>query len=216
MNEQTRLNELRLYKILDTTSEKVFDDLTALASLICEAPISLISLIDEKRQWFKSRHGLDATETPRELAFCAHAIQDDKVMVVEDACDDDRFYNNPLVTNYPNIRFYAGAPLRVASGAAIGTLCVIDRKPRTLTPTQLQALEILRNSVVSQLELRRASDDLRELQSVLPMCAWCRKVKTSDNSGNEVWQPLHDYVANLTPVTHGICAGCERSFIGRI
>ncbi|MES2606524.1 MAG: GAF domain-containing protein [Pseudomonadota bacterium] len=213
--EMHRLSELRLYKILDTANEKVFDDLTALASLICEAPISLISLVDDKRQWFKSRHGIAATETPRDQAFCAHAIEGDGVMVVEDACEDERFVDNPLVTDYPNIRFYAGAPLRVNSGAAIGTLCVIDRKPRTLTPTQLQALEVLRNAVVSQLELRRASDDLRELQSVLPMCGWCRKVRTDDKDGKAVWQPLHDYVASLTPITHGICTSCERSFLGR-
>jgi GAF domain-containing protein len=210
-NESKRLQTLELYRIMDTASEKAFDDLTALASTICEAPISLVSLVDDKRQWFKSRHGLDATETPRDQAFCAYAIFSDEIMVVEDASKDARFENNPLVTGDPRIRFYAGAPLRVASGASLGTLCVIDRVPRKLSQLQLQALATLRDAVISQLELRRTLADLEAIQRIVPMCAWCRKVRISDEAGDAaVWQPLHEYVAAQSVVSHGICQSCTK------
>ncbi|MDA1302620.1 MAG: GAF domain-containing protein [Proteobacteria bacterium] len=111
--ERERLRVLELYEVMDSASEEVFDNLTRLAATICEAPISLISLVDDRRQWFKSRVGLDATETPRDQAFCAHAIEDDSLMVVEDATLDRRFADNPLVRGDPNIRFYAGMPLGV-------------------------------------------------------------------------------------------------------
>ncbi len=208
-NESNRLNVLRLYRILDTTSEKAFDDLTHLASTICGTPISLVSFVDEKRQWFKSHEGLAVNETPREQAFCAHAIQYSEIMIVEDTRLDKRFLQNPLVTGEPNIRFYAGAPLQVASGARLGTLCVIDRVPRTLSDTQILALETLRDAVVAQLELRRAVNDLRTIHDIIPMCAWCRSVRIDNQvkEGTE-WQPLHEYVATLAPVTHTICPTC--------
>jgi GAF domain-containing protein len=209
-NEKHRINDLRLYRILDTAAEKTFDDLTGLASVICGAPISLISLVDEHRQWFKSHHGLDVAETPRDQAFCDHAIRSDQIMVVEDAQADSRFANNPLVTGEPKIRFYAGAPLTVGSGTSLGTLCIIDREPRTLSDTQRQALGVLRDAVVSQLELRRAIYDLGALQKIIPMCAWCRNVRIEDPTTEDiVWQPLHEYVAKTSPVTHGICPVCK-------
>ncbi len=210
--ENHRLDDLRLYKIMDTAAEKAFDDLTALASVICGAPISLVSFVDDQRQWFKSHHGLDASETPREQAFCAHAILGDQIMVVEDALRDSRFADNPLVTGAPNIRFYAGAPLTVASGSSLGTLCIIDQQPRSLSDTQLKALAVLRDAVVSQLELRRAVDDLRAIQNIIPLCAWCRKVRIKDEGEQAAqWQSLHDYVASMSPITHGICPGCMES-----
>lgn len=209
-SEINRLRELRLYRVLDTAAEKIFDDLTGLASAICGSSISLISLVDEHRQWFKSHHGLDATETPREYAFCAHAIQSDALMIVEDAQKDERFANNPLVLGDPNIRFYAGMPLVMRSGSALGTLCVIDSKPATLSDEQKNALAVLRNAVVSHLELRRARYDLEDLQKVLPMCAWCRKIRTEEEPDTPaIWQPLHEFVANLGEVTHGICPECK-------
>lgn len=159
--EEQRLEELRSYGVLDTLPQQAYDDITYLAARICGCPIALMSLIDEERQWFKSRVGLEAGETSRELAFCAHAIlEPDRLLVVPDARRDERFAGNPLVISEPSIRFYAGAPLKTSSGQALGTLCVIDRQPRELSRDDRHALAALSRQAMAQLELRRAVAEL--------------------------------------------------------
>ena len=158
-NEEQRLAEFLSYDILDTEAEALFDELTLLASQICDTPIALISLVDPDRQWFKSRIGLDATETSRNVAFCAHAILQKDVFEVSDASLDKRFSDNPLVAGDPNIRFYAGAPLMTPSGHAIGTLCAIDKVPKVLTDEQKTSLQTLGHAVMSHLELRRKNKE---------------------------------------------------------
>lgn len=159
-NEIKRLKVLWQYEVLDTVPEEVFDDLTELAARICNAPIALISLVDEDRQWFKSRVGMTPQETSRDVSFCAHAIRGEGLFIVPDATQDSRFARNPLVTSDPKIRFYAGAPLITPDGHALGTLCVMDNVPRELRLDQQQALRVLARHVMTQLELRRHGKEL--------------------------------------------------------
>ncbi|RXH56863.1 GAF domain-containing sensor histidine kinase [Granulicella sibirica] len=157
--EEARLAALKRYSVLDTMPEMGYDDVTRLASFICDTPISLVSLVDADRQWFKSVQGLPIRETPREESFCALTLGTAETLIVEDATADPRFRNNSLVFGDPNIRFYAGAPIVEPGGEVLGTVCVIDTKPRVLEPRQIAALEALARQVMTLLELRRTIDD---------------------------------------------------------
>jgi len=167
-SEAARMAALRGYRLLDTADEPEFDSIVREAAEALRAPIALISLIDERRQWFKARVGLDVLETPRSMSFCAHAIQGRDTMVVPDATKDDRFRDNPLVVDDPSIRFYAGAPLETADGHRLGTLCVIDRVPRPgVSDTDRAVLSSLAAKVISAFEARKAresrsDDDARD------------------------------------------------------
>lgn len=161
--DEQRLVRLRELGILDTLEEEAYDDLTMLAAQICQTPIALVSLVDRDRQWFKSHHGLAARETPRDIAFCAHAILDDKLFVINDSANDVRFRDNPLAVGAPFVKFYAGAPLIFEPGIRLGTLCVIDSRARSLSPEQERALGALARQVVSQLKLRLRIKELQQL-----------------------------------------------------
>jgi PAS domain S-box-containing protein len=159
-DEARRIKHLREYGVLDTPPEQGLDELTALAAQICETPIALISLVDENRQWFKATFGLEMVESPRNTSFCSYALDQRELFIVPDAAQDERFAQTPLVTGEPHIRFYAGAPLVGPEDTALGTLCVIDRVPRTLTELQKQALQVLARQVMAHLELRRQTREL--------------------------------------------------------
>ncbi len=212
-NETKRLDALIRYQILDTPAEQAYDDFAFLASTICQTPIALMSFVDGDRQWFKARLGIDATETPREQAFCAHTILGGDVLVVEDATRDERFAGNALVTGDPRIRFYAGAPLIDQRGNALGSICVIDSRPRTITAEQNQALMALARQVMSLLESRRTSaelasalTDLKTLHGLLPICSHCKGVRDDDG----YWQEIDTYLKVHTEadLTHSICPAC--------
>lgn len=171
-NEEARLTALRAYDILDTGPEKSFDDLTSLASHVCETPIALISLVDSDRQWFKSKVGLELSETSRDIAFCSQAIEEPDLFVVPDAVKDERFSSNPMVISEPKIRFYAAVPVFTSDGQhALGTLCVIDREPRDLDANQREALRALARQVQAQLELRLSLRREQELARIDPLTA---------------------------------------------
>jgi len=201
-NESARLEDLRGYSILDTLPEKEYDDISYLASQICGTPISLISLVDENRQWFKSHHGLDATETPRENAFCAHAINDqEEVLVVPDSRLDKRFFDNPLVVDDPHVVFYAGVPLVSAKGYALGTLCVIDHEPRYLNESQIEALRILGRQLMVLLTLRISLVDLEKKNNDIgESIDYARKIQHSIFPETEdIEKHLRDFVLYYQP-----------------
>ena len=193
-DEEERLNALNRLEILNTLEEQAYDDLTLLAAQICDTPIALVSLIDKDRQWFKSHHGLDARETPRDVAFCAHAIHGDELFLVNDSDNDERFHDNPLVTDAPHVKFYAGFPLYIEGKYPVGTLCVIDNHARDLTELQKKALQALSRQVVSQLELRLKVKQLMVLDDT--------KDKFISMVSHELRTPLTSIVGSLSLVTN--------------
>lgn len=211
--ERARLDALRRYNILDTAPESHFDDLTSLVAHICQVPIATLTLLDERRQWFKSRRGLSLTETPREHSFCTHAIETPQPLIIPDALADARFMHNPLVTGAPHIRFYLGVPLVTMDGHAIGTLCAIDRAPRELAEAQLSAMQALARQAMALIEQRRtmrelaeALDRVRSLEGLLPICAYCHQIRDEDG----VWHKLERYISERSNVefSHGMCQVC--------
>lgn len=202
-NEQDRLAELRKYDILDTEPEGAFDGMVQVARYICQTPIAAISLVDEQRQWFKAIVGLDVTQTSRDVAFCAHAILQDEPLVVPDAMLDERFADNPLVAGAPDIRFYAGVPLVTSGGHRLGTICVIDRVPRTLEKEQLDAVKTLADSVMAHLELRLSHkkmrvylDDLQLAASIFESASEAMLITDADNrivTANPAFSTLTGY-----------------------
>ena len=206
-NEDERQRALDSYQILDTESEEAYDDFTFLASQICETPIALISLIDKERQWFKSKVGLNVDETSRDLAFCAHAILKNEVLVVPDATRDNRFADNLLVLEDPKIRFYAGAPLYTPDGFNLGTLCVIDRAPRQIDKKHVASLNALSRQIVAQLELKKALSTITTLSGLLPICSYCKQIR--DN--NDSWHGLESYITEHSDAefSHSVCPSCH-------
>ncbi len=211
--EADRLEALRQYRILDTPAEQSYDDITAIAAFICDVPIALICLVDAKRQWFKSKIGLDISETERDISFCTHAILDSRIMIIHDAQRDERFVNNPLVTRVKGIRFYAGVPLVTPDGHSIGTLCVVDYQPRELTEKQIEMLNALSRQVVMQLEQKRISTQLAEaldkielMEGLTPICSYCKGIR--DDEG--YWSTVEKFIQHYSDVTfsHGVCDRC--------
>jgi len=212
-NEAERLAALKEYRVLDTGTEQPYDDITILAAHICEVPIATISLVDEARQWFKAKVGMSRRQTPREIAFCAHTILQREPFMVRDAKKDRRFADNDMVTGEPHIRFYAGFPLINQQGLAMGTLCAMDRKPRELTARQEKAMQALVRQIMALLEFRRVSvhladalNHIKTLQGLLPICAWCKRVRDDEGYWDQVEAYLHKYTG--IDFTHGICPEC--------
>jgi len=211
--EADRIAALEQYQVLDTPPEQSYDDITALAAYICDVPIALVSFVDKDRQWFKSKVGLKVNETSRDVSFCAHAILDQKVMVVNDALNDERFSDNQLVTCAPNIRFYAGVPLVTPDGHPLGTLCVIDHRPRELSDDQIKTLESLARQVVAQLELQRVSAQLaaaleriKIMEGLIPICSYCKGIRNDEG----YWSTVEKFITHFSDVefTHGVCDRC--------
>lgn len=201
VNETERLEALHSYQVLDTDPEQALNDLVQLSAFICGTPISLISLIDDERQWFKARTGVDVLQTPREYSFCQYAMRANDVYEVPDMAADARFANNPLVTGDPHIRFYAGAPLLTPEGQPLGTLCALDTMPRQLSPDQREALRVLARQVMTHLELRRTNllleNERQKLEGVLRMTNGTDEALYA-NSRNEIFVKQDQRLVRVT------------------
>jgi GAF domain-containing protein len=213
-NEGTRLQALHQYQILDTKREQDYDDLVELAAHLAECPMAVVSLVAEDRQWFKACIGVTEQQTSREISFCAHAIlTPEQPLIVPDTHHDARFAENSNVLGGPQIRFYAGFPLVTVAGHALGTLCVMDRRPRSIETVPMKYLATIARQVTQLMELRRVSKGLAQalqhastLEGLLPICCQCKAIK--DETGK--WLRLEGYVMARTPAkfTHGFCPEC--------
>ncbi len=213
LTEQERLAVLAEYRVMDAEPEEGFDEITAMASMICEMPIALISLVGEDRLWFLSRQGMKASGMPREKTFCDHIVATAEPLVVADASADQRFAANPAVAKQPHIRFYAGIPLTTPEDAILGTLCVLDKAPRTLTEHQIRLLEALARQIVRLMEARRMTARLadalernKQLAELVPICAWCKKLRDD----KDYWMQVDAFLVHHmgADLTHGICPDC--------
>ncbi len=227
--EAERIQVLREFGILDTEPEASYDQLTEMAATLCAAPVAVISLVDQERQWFKSRVGLTPAETPLDVSFCAHAIQQDSIMIIPDTIEDLRFQANALVVDGPKFRFYAGVPLITAEAQKLGTLCVLDTVPRQLSEREISFLEKLAKQVMSLLESRRIyrlrqaftneqAQQIDELKSALnqfewldgflTVCSSCRSIQDE----NKNWLSLEAYIRehSAAEFSHGICPDCRK------
>lgn len=235
-NEPARLDALYQHRMLDTPPEQMLDDLSVLAAQICETPIALITLLDADRQWFKSKLGLNLNETSRDLSFCTYTVlKPESIFTIPDLTRDERFANHPFVSSYPRIRFYAGAPIVVSGGYALGAIEVLDRTPRHLNGEQLSVLKILGRQSAALFELRKHRLDLAQstserrkleealceteeryshlaahpaLSGIIPICSGCKKIR--DERG--AWHPVEIYIQERTGArfTHTICQECEQ------
>ncbi len=212
-NESARLRALQRYQILDSGVEESFEDLVRLAAMIAGTPSSSITFIDDERQWLKAKVGLTIDATSRDVAFCAHTILGDQVLMVPDTALDPRFADNPFVVADGGIRFYAGAPLLTADGHALGAVCALDRWPRSLSASQLHGLELLSRTVVRQLELRKTSYQLAEalasirvLEGLVPMCASCHRIREDER----YWKQVDAWLSARADVmvSHTLCPDC--------
>jgi hypothetical protein len=227
LTEALRIEALKSYEVLDSDCEQDFDDIASLLTNICEMPIALIGFMDADRLWLKARIGVTATEAVRTRSFCDHTIRQANVMIVPDALNDSRFRESPLVTGNPGIRFYAGAALIDQHGYAIGTLCVQDYRPRSLSRNQIDALDKLRRQVMNLLDLRRSRTECRNIHnharpenSMIPVCGHCHAVRNK----TDAWQKIEQYFQEAVGIqfTHGVCPECMvehysgslKSFIG--
>ena len=217
-NENKRLEALRLYQALDTGPEQAFDDIAAIAAATVGVPTAIVSLIDERRQWYKASIGAGVTEVPRAETFCTHAILGADILVVEDATRDSRFAQNPHVTKPQGVRFYAGAPISDDDGNAIGSLCVVDSAPRKLSPAQQTVLMALARTTMRLLEQRRLANQLKEalhevktVQGLLSICSSCKSIRTDEG----YWDRVEVYFSTHTDAlfSHGLCPDCfERQY----
>lgn len=226
--EQARLAALRRYNILDTPEEAEFDDLTKIIACVFQAPIAVVNFIDDDRQWFKSEVGLGTRETPLDVSICKFALFEEELMVVPDTTLDSRFKNNPLVTGEPFLRFYAGSLLKSSDGLPLGTLCVLDHKPRQISEFEKQALSALARQVMTMLELRLATAELARrnaelvsarseihtLEKLLPICSKCKKIRKEDDS----WIPIETFLCDHleTEMTHGLCPICVEGYLNNL